>query len=487
MLKQQEALKLSPYSDLYDILIPKDNELRQLNELVDFSFVYDELADKYCKDDGRNAIDPIQMFKYLYLKVYYDLSDRDLIERTKTDMAMKFFLGLNPEDEVIHPSLLTKFRRQRLKDTDLLNLLISKTIKIAMENEIIKGNRVIVDSTHTAASFKQKSPVETLRHKSKLLRKELYKVNEEIKSDLPEKNTLNGLEKEKTYTDKLIKKVNEHPELLVNDKIRKSLHVLEELQDDIKEHQEYSKDNDAKIGHKSRNSSFFGYKTHIAMTDERIITAAIVSSGEKGDGRFLQDLLDQTRLRKVQIKEVIGDRAYSGKENIEASINDHYALISRLLPTISNGVRKQEDLWDFNKDAGMFVCPAGHMAIKKYKIVKHNSTVNEVMKYYFDIEKCKACPLRDGCYKAGAKSKSYSVSIKSKVHEKQYAFEQTEYFKQVIKQRYKIEAKNSELKFRHGYGVAQSGDIQGMMLQGAMTIFCTNLKRIMKIMKEKNK
>lgn len=45
MLKHQSELPLSPYSALYDILIPKDNELRRLNELVDFSFVYRELAD----------------------------------------------------------------------------------------------------------------------------------------------------------------------------------------------------------------------------------------------------------------------------------------------------------------------------------------------------------------------------------------------------------------------------------------------------------
>ena len=121
MLNHQEELKLSPYSSLYDAIIPKDNELRLLLEMMDFNFIYDELASKYCLDDGRNAVDPIQMFKYLYLKVLYNMSDRDLVKRAKTDMAMKFFLGLNPEDDVIHPSLLTKFRRQRLKDSNLLH------------------------------------------------------------------------------------------------------------------------------------------------------------------------------------------------------------------------------------------------------------------------------------------------------------------------------------------------------------------------------
>lgn len=51
------------------------------------------------------------------------------------------------------------------------------------------------------------------------------------------------------------------------------------------EHLETSKDGDAKIGHKTADTSFFGYKTHIAMTEERIITAATVTSGEKTDGK----------------------------------------------------------------------------------------------------------------------------------------------------------------------------------------------------------
>lgn len=51
--------------ELYDLIIPKDNLLRQIKELVDFSFIQDELLDKYSLDNGRNAISPIRMFKQL--------------------------------------------------------------------------------------------------------------------------------------------------------------------------------------------------------------------------------------------------------------------------------------------------------------------------------------------------------------------------------------------------------------------------------------
>ena len=44
----------------------------------------------------------------MLLKAYYKLSDRDLVERTKTDLLFKYFLGYNQEDtKIIDPSLLT--------------------------------------------------------------------------------------------------------------------------------------------------------------------------------------------------------------------------------------------------------------------------------------------------------------------------------------------------------------------------------------------
>lgn len=54
-----------------------------------------------------------------------------------------------------------------------------------------------------------------------------------------------------------------------------------------------------------------------------------------------------------------------------------------------------------------------------------------------------------------------------------------------MKERYKIEAKNSELKHRHGYDIASSSGLVCMEMQGAMTIFAVNLKRIIKLMNEK--
>ena len=77
------------------------------------------------------------MVKYLLLKCNYDISDVDVVERSRFNMSFKYFLDLSPEEEVINPSSLTKFRMLRLKDTYLLNLLINKTVSIPAALELL--------------------------------------------------------------------------------------------------------------------------------------------------------------------------------------------------------------------------------------------------------------------------------------------------------------------------------------------------------------
>ena len=127
------------------------------------------------------------------------------------------------------------------------------------------------------------------------------------------------------------------------------------------------------------------------------------------------------------------------------------------------------------------------LAIHKYfdKRKKDKKNKNPRMVYFFDIEKCKCCPYRDGCYKEGAKKKTYTETIICDSHSEQVKFQETEHFKEKMRERYKIEAKNSELKHRHGYDVASSSGLICMEMQGAMTIFAVNLKRIIKLMNEK--
>ena len=481
MLLRQVEFQFSEFSSLYDLIVPKENLLRKINDLIDFSFVYDELLTKYCHNNGRTAESPVRMFKYLLLKTIYNVSDVDVVERSRFDMSFKYFLDMSPEEDVINPSSLTKFRKLRLKDTDLLNLLISKTVSIAIEKGVIRSKSIIVDATHTLSRSNPFSAIEVLRERSKQLRKTIYYYDEDLKERMPRKNMDNDLERELVYCKELERIVEKEQSISSIPAVQEKLNILKETIEDTQENIAFSKDEDAKIGHKSAESSFFGYKTHLAMTEERIITAAVVTSGEKGDGPELSKLLKMSQENGIEVDTIIGDAAYSGKENIKLTREQNIKIVAKLSPSITQGFRKNEDKFDYNKDADMFVCPAGHMATRRARQGKKNRGENQTDTYYFDVEKCKTCPLRNGCYKDGAKTKTYSVSIKSDHHKEQIAFQETEYFKEKAKHRYKIEAKNGELKNVHGYGRAISYGMVNMQLQSAIAIFAVNLKRIIKM------
>jgi len=273
--------------------------------------------------------------------------------------------------------------------------------------------------------------------------------------------------------------------------VKEKLNMLKELvEDDLEELDILSKDADAKVGHKTADTSFLGYKTHIAMTEERIITAAVVTSGEKHDGKQLQELVAKSEQAGIEVRDIIGDAAYSEKENIGYAKENNLRLVSKLSKTVTHHESNRSNLntFEFNKDAQMYVCQDGHMSYKKTSTrpKKHaRDGTGTVESYFFDVEKCKNCPVKAGCYKEGAKTKSYSVSIKHHMHEEQAAFQESDYFKEKSKERYKIEAKNSELKHRHGYDVASASGLVGMRLQGATTIFAVNLKRIITLINEK--
>ena len=239
--KNQLELNFSKYSELYDIVIQPDNFWRQLNDMVDFSFVYEELKDKYSSTMGRTCEDVIRMFKY--------------------------FLGYDPEEtKLINPSLLTVFRRERLKDEEenLMDKLINKTVEIALEKGLIEvKNKIIVDSTHTNVMFHHISPREELIKQAKELRKSIYKIDKSMHNKKPKKREASGLlEDQIEYTKELLKIVKDDGRFTALPGIKEQVDYLEETMNDteIELELEYSKDQDTKVGHKTADTSFLDTK-----------------------------------------------------------------------------------------------------------------------------------------------------------------------------------------------------------------------------------
>jgi len=484
MLNVQAKIQFSDHACLYDMLIPHDHKFRQYLSLVDFSFVYEELKAKYCPDNGRMAKDPVMMFKYLVLKAVSGLSDEKLVERSRYDLSYKFFLGLMPEDNVIDSSSLTRFRRQRLADVELLDILLAKTVTLAKEMTLIDGKTIIVDSTHTLSKSSPLNQVESLQRKAAEVRKQVYAADKTMRSRLPQKYEGTSLAKEITYVKELVKVVCSNEKLCLLDKISEPVSLLNEMVADIEDHYTVSNDKDARIGHKSAETSFYGYKTHIAMTPERIITAATITSGEKGDGPQLPELIRKTKETLPELERVVGDGAYAGQNNLENAEKESIKIVAQVNPRLLEGSEEEKNGFSYNKDAGMVVCPAGHMSIsvKRYS----DKSGNDRMRYQFSRKVCNVCALRSSCISGNHdRAKHISFPIKTVQQKRQIEFMNTEEFERWYKERYKIEAKNAELKYSYGYLEALYYGITGLKVQGAVALFTCNLSRIVRLMNEK--
>lgn len=176
MLKgfEQLALPTSPYAGIYEQVVPKEHLLRKIKENIDFSFVNPMLKKQYCETFGRPATEPELMFKLMFLKRLYDVSDVRLIAQAQTDMAYKYFLNLEPEAPMIDPSLMTKFRKIRITE-DILEEMLKEIMRQAIEKGIVKSGTIIVDATHTQANARFRHPNQVLRGLCKELRREIYK------------------------------------------------------------------------------------------------------------------------------------------------------------------------------------------------------------------------------------------------------------------------------------------------------------------------
>jgi IS5 family transposase len=311
----------------------------------------------------------------------------------------------------------------------------------------------------------------------KALRKEIYRTQPELAECFPEKPVEAAtIDDEIEYAKELAKVLENRLSHKAAQKLLDNINGILEG-DKIKEIQSQF-DEDATIGHKSIDSSYFGYKSHIAMTDERLISAIEVTTGSSADTNELKNLVEKSEANGIDVDEVLGDKAYSSKDNIEYCEGKGIKLVSRLSSAVSNG-SSRDDGFVYNKDAGTMQCPEGHLAMRCDE--RQGKSGNQHNVYAFSVKKCRKCPRCGTCY-TGKTYKTCSMTIKrGDTHQKQYEFEQTEYFNARIKDRYKIEAKNAELKECHGLRRCKYTGLAGMKIQMYFTAFVANAKRIVKL------
>jgi IS5 family transposase len=130
------------------LLSQRDHFLKDLAQTVDFRFVREACRDFYV-DWGRDAWDPVLMFKMVCLQFLYDLSDRDIEEQATFNMIYKWFLGLSAEELPPDHTTLCRFR-MRL-GAEGFQQLFNQVVAQARERGFITDRLHIIDATHMAA------------------------------------------------------------------------------------------------------------------------------------------------------------------------------------------------------------------------------------------------------------------------------------------------------------------------------------------------
>ena len=305
----------------------------------------------------------------------------------------------------------------------------------------------------------------------------------ELSEKFPEKPSLEaGLDEEIAYTRELLRVLEEGIETCGNRKIQELSKKLKELLEDEQIRDIRSKDDrDARFGHKTPTSTFYGYKNHLAMTQERLIAGISVTHGGAPDGQELPGLIEKAQKNGIKLTEVIGDMAYVSDDNLEVCGED-ISLIARTNTAVAAAASgKLEEGFCYNKDAGMLQCPAGELAMRVEKRPAKNG--NTYLRYVFSKVKCRKCPLKESCRVGNGKSKerSYSITQASEKNLERLRFEESEYFRERMKIRHRIEEKNGELKEAYGLRRADSRGLFAMKLQMYFTGFVANVKRISKL------
>lgn len=146
---------------LYDTIIDKDNTLIKIRDIFPWQVVAEEFAEKfYSSKAGRNSKQIVVMIGLYILKPWTNLSDEKLIAQAKTDLLLKAFLGLEPDNLKDLPkdaSLMTKFRNKiGLEGQKIIDDQIRETLK---KTGVIKGKKIQSDTT--AITFTIPHPTDT--------------------------------------------------------------------------------------------------------------------------------------------------------------------------------------------------------------------------------------------------------------------------------------------------------------------------------------
>lgn len=468
----------------------------------------EDFAWAYSPDRGREAIPPSLVACALILQQRYRLSDREMERQIRFNLATKYALCLPMDDEGFDHTVLCKFRKV-LVDNNETRLCFDKFREVLIEAGLIKaGETAVIDTTHVIADIAIPNTIELLRMGIKEVLKAATSIPVGVGNQLAKNLDLGvvyqtarrGEEKERLVelvqgARRLISYLEasgdaRHPIL------REEIGVLRRiLQENIQEREvgggKRKKvkieerqgptvnrlvspiDPDARHGRKSNDKVFTGYKAQIIESEEEFITAIDGMPGNRHDNFGVPEMVAGLCRFGIKPEWMVGDKAY-GDAPIGVALEDNGVKMVTPLKEERKGDFFSNDRFEYTWEKGQvprLLCPGG-------KEISHSVYRKGIGRIFYFAE-CASCSLKAQC--TSAENRSVVISPEYFFRQRKAKFNQGATYKDLMKNRTKIERKNGQLKNRLGLRRCRYRGLPKFVFQCVFSALAANIQRVINI------
>lgn len=423
-------------------LVPKDHLLRKIDKYIDFSFIREKVKDLYCKDNGRPSIDPVVLFKMIFIGYLYGIrSERQLEKEISVNLAYRWFLGLGLTESVPHHSTISWNRRKRFKNTSVFQDVFDEIVILAMQHKMVGGRVLFTDSTHLKANANKRK-----------FNKELVAVG--TKSYLKELN-----------------------QAIKEERIAERKKALKPRKEECEEKETKVSTTDPESGYMYREGKpeGFFYLDH-RTTDFKynIITDVHITPGNTHDSiPYIERLERQMSRFNFNVEAVALDAGYLTTPICKALENKEiFAVIGhRRFKSTSGLIPKAK--FKYDADLNIYTCPQGN-------ILKYSTTDRDGYRHYrSDASICKDCPKLSECTRSKNKQRIITRHIWEDYKEKVRENRLTKSGKLLYKKRKEtVERSFADAKELHGLRYCRLRGRENVQEQALMTAACQNIKKI---------
>lgn len=427
-------------------LVPADHLLRKIDRYIDFEFIRPATQHLYCANNGRPAIDPVVLFKMLFIGYLFGIrSERQLMREIQVNVAYRWFVDLSLTDKVPDASTLSQNRRRRFAGSQIEQVIFDEIVEQALRQGLIGGEVLHSDSTHLKAKANKK-------------RFEVHQVAQKPVDYLAELNA--AIDEDRKAHGK--RPLPERPVSVA-----------------LKETKVSTSDPDSGYLTREGKPQGFFYLDHRTVDGRHaIITDTYVTPGNVSDSRpYLSRLDRQCERFKLTPQAVALDAGYytpaicKGLEEREV-----YGVIGYRRPNHKPGTfYKRQYVYIADDDA--YCCPNGqHLA---YRTTNRHG----YREYHSDPKQCRSCPLRGQCTQSRNHTKVIVRHVWEAAKERTDAHRLTPEGKVIYARRKEtVERSFADAKELHGHRYARFRGLSKVQAQCLLAAACQNMKKIARVL-----